>query len=313
MSSRTEKRRKENNNGHILGIQIGSVCCGLRCKEDDDFDRLQRLYHDFPAKQPIDINIDLEATDRVNPDDMGSIMSGTVFTHEDNQFRSSSRVVAGSYDLTNRFISITGERSLTDPKRDYNHLNRLIALAYYSACKVKYNGSAPPALLLHCCGIIRNGRAILFSGPSETGKTSIAHMCGEQYGTVLNDEMVLITRPTSNGNGISAQGAPILGGYSTRQNTTVPLSFIMMMKRGDQTAVHNLNKADAYLRLMRQVITPAYIGQKGVRDVYSLMADFSSEVAEAIPIYELEFNLDEKALWQIVTEIEETLERGNNK
>lgn len=308
MNTRTKNRQKKNVDSRVLCVQIGSVCCGLRCKEDEDYDRMKRLYHDFPAEQPIDITIDLEITNRVNPDDMCSIISNTVFTHKNNRFRSSSEVAAGQYDLTNRFISITAERSLIDPEKDFNHLNRLIALAYYSACKVKYNGSIPPALLLHCCAIIRNRRAILFSGPSETGKTSIAHMCGERHGTVLNDEMVLVTRPNSNGNGISAQGAPILGGYSPRQNVTVPLGFILMMKRGDKTAICSLDKADAYLRLMRQVVTPAYIGQKSVRDVYSLMADFSSEIVEAVPVYELEFNLDEEALWNIVKEIEQTLE-----
>jgi hypothetical protein len=65
--------------------------------------------------------------------------------------------------------------------------------------------------------------------------------------------------------------------------------------------------------LIRQVINPAYIGQRSGRDVYSLMADFSAEVVENIPVYELEFTLDETALWETIDDLEERLRRDKCK
>ena len=287
-----------------VSLQIGSVCCALKCKDASEYDLAKRLYRDFLTEQPADLTLELEMTSRLKPDDVSEALPETIFTHENgNRFRTSSQIISGRYDLANRIISITAEKSLGDPDMEFNYINRLISLAYYSACKVKYDGN-PPAMLVHACGIIRHGKAIAFAGPSDTGKSTIARLCGDQHGEVLNDEMVLISRPDQSGNGISAQSAPIISDISPRCNKAAPLHCILLLKRGDRTVVHNIDKAEAYLRFMRQIITPVYIGQKSGRAVYTLMADFSSEVIDTIPIYELEFNLDGEALWQVVAELE---------
>lgn len=287
-----------------VNIQIGSVCCALKCKDDSEYNLVKRLYRDFLTEQPVDLTLELEMTSKMSPADVGEALPETIFTHENgNSFRTSSQIVSGRYDLANRIISITAEKSLSDPDVEFNYINRLISLVYYSACKVKYGGN-PPAMLVHSCGIVRHGKAIAFVGPSETGKSTIARLCGDQHGEVLNDEMVLISRPNQSGNGICAQGAPIISEMSPRCNKVAPLHCILMLKRGGRTVVRDLDKAEAFLKFMRQIITPVYIGQKSGRAVYTLMADFTSEVIDAIPIYELEFNLDGEALWQVVTELE---------
>jgi hypothetical protein len=307
MVSRAELRHSRLSANNILRIQIGSVCCALRCKDAEDYNLVKRLYGNFLTEQPADITIELETTDRLSPEDLGKALPETIYTHEEgSRFRTSSQIVAGEYDLASHIISITAEKTLGDVGSEFNQLNRLISLAYYSACKVKYDGSPPPAMLVHACGIVRYGRTIVFAGPSEIGKTSIAHLCGERHGEVINDEMLLISRPTPVGNGISVQGAPIIGGFSACKNISAPLRCILLLKRSGRTTVRYLDKTEAYLRFMRQIITPAYIGQRSGRDVYSLMADFSAEMTRAIPVYELEFNLDGESLWQVLMELEGT-------
>jgi hypothetical protein len=64
---------------------------------------------------------------------------------------------------------------------------------------------------------------------------------------------------------------------------------------------------------MRQIITPAYIGQRRGKDVFALMADFSAELVGNITFYEFEFNLDGDSLWQTVIELEKMLEREDQE
>jgi len=186
-------------------------------------------------------------------------------------------------------------------------------MAYYSGCKIKYDGTNPPALFLHACGIIRHDKMVLFAGPSEIGKTSIARLCGNRHGEVINDEMVLVSRPGLHGIGMIAQGAPIIGGVSQMRNIAAPINCIFLLKQGSKTRVNHLDKTAVYLSLIRQVINPAYIGQRGGREVYTMMADFSADLVENIPIYELEFTLDEAALWRTIEELEETLGKVERK
>jgi hypothetical protein len=266
--------------------------------------KLKRLYNNFLTKQPADITIELEGTDRLSLEALKTAISDNRYFHEENLFRSTSQLVAGQYDLARGYIKITGEWGLVNPEMEGNHINQLLSLAYYSACKRKYDGYLP-AMIMHACGVRRGGRAIIFTGPSEAGKTTIARLCGKKDGEVINDEMLLVSRPR-NGGEANVESAPFTGRISSYRSMKAPLRCILFLKKGDKTCVSHLDRTEAYLKLMRQIITPAYIGQRDKKTILSLMSEFSDEITRAVPVYELEFNLDGKELWRMVGELEKS-------
>jgi hypothetical protein len=214
-----------------------------------------------------------------------------------------------TYKLVHQTISSIGGKSPHDLDSEFKYINRFFSFAYNSACKVKYNYN-PPAMLVHACGILRSGKVMVFTGPSEAGKTTTALLCGERHGTVINDEMLLFSRPTPENPVINIRGTPVIGGLSTRRDITAPLRSILFLKKGKNTRINRLDKVDTYLRFMRQIITPAYTDQKEKRAALSLMAQFSDEVTANAPVYELEFSLDGELLWQAVAELEGELEKS---
>lgn len=294
---------------NTIRLRIGDVCCAFKCQDNEVHNRLKQLYSVFLTEQAGDITVEMEATERLSMKDLGKVLSRTRYIHEKgNQFRTTSKIVSGEYDLRHRYIKIIGEKSLADPDSEFNHLNKLLSLAYYSACQVKY-GNTPPAMLVHACGILRHGHAMLFTGSSKAGKTTIASLCGEQDGEVINDEILLVSRPNPDGNSIIVRSAPIIGKFPPQRVITAPLHSILLLKQSDKTLVSRVDRTEAYLRLMRQVITPAYIGQRDKREILSLIADFSTEVIASIPVYELEFTLDRESLWRVVGEFEREVSR----
>jgi hypothetical protein len=291
-------------NNHTMRIQIGRICCAISCNDDAVYDSLRFVYRDYLSEQAADINVEMECADRLAPDKFDAAeISKTKFFHENSHFTTSNEMVSGHYDLANQSINITIEKALLNPEYRHNHLNQLISMAYYSACKVKFDGN-PPVMLVHACGIMRHGQALLFTGPSEAGKTTVAHLCRNGDGIVINDEMVLVSRPDYSGNGIVVQSAPIIGGFPSRWDISAPLRSILLLKKGVRTQARPLGRTEAYLQFLRQIITPVYIGQRDSRAVYSLMAEFSDEITRAVPVYEFEFNLDSQAIWNAVDELE---------
>lgn len=287
----------------VVNLQIGDIYCAFRCRDDEVCDRLKRLYGAFLTEQPPDITVELEPTDRLSLKELGKAIVRTRYVHDGkNRFRTTSKIMSGQYDLANRIIRIKGEKSLVNPDLEINHLNRLLAMVYYSACKVKY-GDTPPEVLVHAAGILRHGQVWLFTGPSEAGKTTIASLCRENDGEVLNDEILLVS-PAVKGDGVQVRSAPILGKFTPQRRVTGPLRGIFMLKQSHRTLVRALDRTKAYLKLMRQVITPAYIGQSSKREILSLISEFCNEITEKVPAYELEFTLDGKSLWQTVGELE---------
>ncbi len=288
---------------HTFRIQIGSICSEIRCNDAEINQKLQTLYHDYLTDAEPDVTVELELTSRMSIDKLSSVLTRSRYMRHGNNFRSSGKLLKGQYNLVSRTVKISGEKALIDPDNKINLLNQLVSVAYYSACKMKYQTN-PPAMLVHACGILRNGQALLFAGPSQIGKTTIARLCGDKHGEVFNDEILLMSRPGSNGNGVIIQNTPILGDLLPGRNASAPLRCIFMLKQNNRTAWRYLDKAEAYLRFLRQIIGPSCVGNYDKKTAYSIMADFSSEVVQAVPVYELEFNQDCNALWRITDELE---------
>lgn len=303
MKTLLQKRADTATFGYTLGIQIGDVSCRLKCRDATVHEKLRELYRNYLTDAEPDITVTIETTDRTSSDELRAMLERTRYIHVGHRFRSTNKLIKGSYDPATRTIRIRSERNLLDPDIKFNNLNQLISVAYYAACKTKYDLN-PPAMLVHACGILRNGRVLVFTGPGDIGKSTVAHLCGDRHGEVFNDEMLLMSRPGLNGNGTSIQNTPILGDFLPGRNAAAPLSAIFMLKQNNRTSLRYIDKSEAYLRFIRQIIAPSCVGYLDKKTVYSIMADFAAAVTRAIPIYELEFNRDGDALWQLTDEVQ---------
>jgi hypothetical protein len=285
MGAPVEVKARTPSVSRTLGIQIGCTCCALKCPDGEIYQRLRRLYGQFLTDQSPDVTIELERA-RGRDDDAGD-----------------DQVFEVLLDEPDRFI-VEMECSPAESDAGFKNLNRLFYLAYYTSCMEKY-GTIPPAMLVHACVVLRQGRAMVFAGPSDSGKTTIAGLCGEENGRVINDEVVLISRPGQGGT--SVQSVPIIGGFPPGINITVPLSCILLLKKGNRTRLNPVTAVNAYLRFIRQIITPTYLGQREGRTAATMVADFSQEVTSAVPVFELEFTLDGGSLWREIAALENTI------
>jgi hypothetical protein len=289
---------------NTIRLQIGDVCCAFSFRDEDVYHRLKEYYRVFLTENEPDITMELEGVERFNTARLTKAIARTKYHHDGkNNFQTSSKIMSGRYDLAKRFIKIKGERGLADPDSKLNHLNRMVSISYYTACRLKY-GDIYPAMLLHGCGILRNGHVLVFTGPSGVGKTTLAGLCGEQDGEVINDEMVLVNRPDVETKEILVRSVPIVGAFPCRRRITAPLQSILLLKQSDKTSLRRLEKTEDYMRLMRQIISPAYIGQMNKRAIITLIADFSLEIISYVPVFELECNLEKELLWKTVAEAE---------
>jgi hypothetical protein len=286
-----------------LVIQMAGVNCAFQCDHIKILERLRKIYSGFLTEQAADITIELKAANLKNTNraagdfEIGRGSSGRLHAHRRG----------GATGCIDRRIlmSIDLQLNPADPDLRFKELNDLLMLAYYTACQKKHQGKMP-VMLVHACGILRQGQAVVFTGPSGAGKTTIARLCGERNGEIMNDEMLLISRLDGDGYGMTVRGAPMIGGFLPRFSIKAPLGRIFLLKQADKTEVHSLGRAEAYLRFLRQVILPRGIGQVDLQPAISLMADFAYEATSFAPISELAFTLDRESLWQAVDAVEST-------
>jgi len=162
-------------------------------------------------------------------------------------------------------------------------------------------------MLIHSCGILREGHVLLFTGPCETGKTTIGRLCGEDFGLLLNDEMMFLSWPRPEDHHLLAQSAPIFGELPFRMNTVAPLHSVFLLKQSQRTALRRLDRMEAYLRFLHQVVSPAGFNNHDTRTTISIMDSFADMVTKTTPFFELEFTRDRDVLWDVESGLKELM------
>jgi hypothetical protein len=308
-----KNRRQITSTSHRIPVQIGDVGCSIECYDRRISGRLKKIYAGFLSHKQADIRIELDTIQRfgVPPVDIKSDSVKIIKSFEEIS-------MICSFNTCQPFISrpnvrVVMERKQFNPGHGYKFMNWLLRNAYYTV-KNKRHRDILPAMLIHACGIIRKRHLLIFTGPSGIGKTTIARMCGNEHGKVANDEMLLITGVETDGSRLMAQGLPIIGGVRQRSHVKVPVLCVMTLKQAQRTSIRPLDRVEAYLRIMRQIVAPTdLIENDDTKTMITKVTGFADSLTKAVPCYELEFTLEEEPLWKAVEEIEESLMTGESK
>lgn len=110
-------------------------------------------------------------------------------------------------------------------------------------------------LIIHSSSIIWNGKGILFSAPSGTGKSTHAHNWRRLYGTPVLDGDNTAARIDTDG--IFAYGLPWCGSSGEFLNRRVPLRAIVFLEQAEKNGIEPLDIQESFVRLVsRSFILP---------------------------------------------------------
>jgi hypothetical protein len=102
-------------------------------------------------------------------------------------------------------------------------------------------------VVLHAAGVVREGRAFVFAGPSGAGKTTVGRALGNAPGGVLlADELVVLRL---DGDGVIAGGTPFWTGTAA----AAPLAGLFLLERGGAPGVRLLEPARGVPALWREL------------------------------------------------------------
>ncbi len=154
-----------------------------------------------------------------------------------------------------------------------------------------YNG-----LMLHASYIEYNGRAILFSAPPETGKSTQADLWKKYAGAeVLNGDRAIL-RLTDDG--WFAHGNPACGSSNICVNRCVPLDTVVFLKQSPVNKVNDMGAFQKFLSLSSQL----FCGVRRSDDTDKLLK-LTERLAGDVRICELECTPDERAVKVLMEKI----------
>ena len=145
--------------------------------------------------------------------------------------------------------------------------------------------------LLHSASAIRNGKAFLFAGVSEAGKTTISRVAPPDV-TLLTDEISYVRKSAD---GYLAFGTPFTGELGKLgENVSAPISTLYLLAKGHENRIEPITPGEATRSLLANLLFFA-------EDEALIQATFHSafDFVSRVPVAKLTFVPDAR-VWELI-------------
>lgn len=145
------------------------------------------------------------------------------------------------------------------------------------------------SMILHCAYVEYQGEAILFSAPSETGKTTQANLWEKYRGSrTVNGDRSLLGKIDDRW---TAQGWPVCGTSEVCNNEAVPIKAVVMLSQAKENRAERLSPGHAFPLLYSQITVNKWNTEDHIHTM-DLIEDFLGSV----PVLHLGCTISEEAV-----------------
>lgn len=143
---------------------------------------------------------------------------------------------------------------------------------------------------LHCSCLRYKGRAIIFTAPSGTGKSTHAALWKEHFGDeveMINDDKPLVRE--ENGSFV-IYGTPWRGKHGRGMNTSAPIGAVFFLEQAPVNSAQPVDSITALSLLMQQTVIPSS------KDDVSTLLDMLGRLIESTPMFRLKCTISDEAV-----------------
>lgn len=145
------------------------------------------------------------------------------------------------------------------------------------------------SLVLHCAYVLDHGEAILFSAPSETGKTTQANLWEKYRGSrTVNGDRALLGKIDGCWH---AQGWPVCGTSEVCSNEAHPIRAIVMLSQAKENRAERLTPGQAFPLLYSQITINRWNMEDHIRAM-----DLMEKLLAELPVYHLGCTISREAV-----------------
>lgn len=143
--------------------------------------------------------------------------------------------------------------------------------------------------VFHCSYIEHEGKAILFTAPSGTGKSTQAELWAEYRGAKIVNGDRAVARLTDDL--FLAEGIPFAGSSKYCNSQSLPIQAIVYLGQASQTTIRKLRGYEAFSKIWEGVSANTWD-----KTDMELVSAVVQKLAETIPIYHMACTPDESAV-----------------
>ena len=152
-------------------------------------------------------------------------------------------------------------------------------------------------MVLHGSCIAYNGKAIIFSAPSGTGKSTHTELWKKYYPETIhiNDDTPVLR--LDNPDEVLACGSPWSGKTRLNTNISVPLAAIVFLEQGKENCISSLSKIEAIGRVLGEARKIPF------RHAMMEAAELCGQLLERVPVYRLSCDISREAVETVRKEL----------
>lgn len=145
------------------------------------------------------------------------------------------------------------------------------------------------SMILHCAYVEYQGEAILFSAPSETGKTTQANLWEKYRGSrTVNGDRSLLGKKDGRW---TAQGWPVCGTSEVCHDEAFPIRAIVMLSQADENRAVRMTPGQAFPLVYSQITVNRWNREDHIHTM-----DLIQDLLEHVPVYHLGCTISEEAV-----------------
>ena len=149
--------------------------------------------------------------------------------------------------------------------------------------------AAVDGFLFHCSYIDHNGKAILFTAPSETGKSTRAERWHQHRGAeIINGDRAAVRLVDGV---LMAEGIPFAGSSQYCKNRSLPIEAIVYLGQAPETSIRKMRGYEAFSKIWEGVSVNTWDKEDMER-----VSHVVQKAAEQVPIFYLPCTPDESAV-----------------
>lgn len=172
-------------------------------------------------------------------------------------------------------------------KNPYN--SRIGVKTLLESMEVEHLIARNDGFVFHCSYIDREGEAILFTAPSETGKSTQADLWHQYRGAeIINGDRAAIRLEDGK---LLAEGIPFAGSSQYCKNRSLPIRAIVYLGQAPQTTIRKLRGYEAFSKIWEGVSVNTWD-----REDLERVSAVVQKVAAEIPVYHMPCTPDESAV-----------------
>lgn len=256
-----------------LKIEVANIVTSLELDDSFLLQQLKETFSEFLSTKPAEINIGVKIVDNLKAQKYSPL--GLSFSGEEVIIKADE--FFGRMDLSKR----KGEVDLLPPYAKGSLANFLRNI--YNILITREGG-----LILHACGIVKDTKAYIFFGPSQSGKSTVAQL-SKDY-TILSDDLIVIKK--INGS-CKVFGTPYWDRLKEDQGKKgiFGIAGLFKLVKDNKTYLKRLS----YAQGMAEALTLPGIPKE--HQPIDKLLSISSQLVKEAPCYELHF-LPNKSFWK---------------